>query len=104
MKTIIVSLAVGLVLALSLATGSIGCGGNGNTGGNGGGGGGGGGAAGGGGGGGGMGGADMGFACVATPMSGSDFLNSCAPATVNQVEITPFFPTLAPNGTLPALQ
>jgi hypothetical protein len=103
-KKIILSLTVGLMLALSFATGSIGCGGgNGNNGGSGGGGGGGA-AGGGGGGGGGSGDADMGFVCVASPISGDDFLNGCPPATVDKVEIAPFYPTLAPGGVLPALQ
>jgi hypothetical protein len=99
-KKIILSLAVGLTLALSAAAGTIGCGGGGNGGS---GGGGGGGTAGGGGGGGG-GDADMGFVCVANPMMGDEFLNGCAPATVDKVEISPFYPTLAPAGVLPALQ
>jgi hypothetical protein len=102
-KKIILSLAVCLMLAVSLATGTVGCGGSNNNGGSGGGGGGGS-AGGGGGGGGGTGGGDMGFACVASPMSGDDFLNGCPPATVDKVEISPFYPTLAPNGVLPALQ
>ena len=102
MKKIILGLTVGLMLALSLATGSVGCGGS-NNGGSGGGGGGGT-AGGGGGGGGGTGDVDMGFVCVASPMSGDDFLNSCAPATVDKVELSPFYPTLAPAGVLPALQ
>jgi hypothetical protein len=102
-KKIILSLAVCLMLAVSFTVGSVGCGGNGNNGGSGGGGGGGS-AGGGGGGGGGTGGGDMGFACVASPMSGDDFLNGCAPATVDKVEISPFYPTLAPGGVLPALQ
>jgi hypothetical protein len=102
-KKIILSLAVGLTLALSAAVGTVGCGGSGNNGGSGGGGGGGA-AGGGGGGGGGAGDVDMGFVCVASPMSGDDFLNGCAPATVDKVEITPTYPTLAPGGVLPALQ
>jgi hypothetical protein len=102
-KKIILSLAVGLMLALCFTAGSIGCGGSNNNGGSGGGGGGG--TAGGGGGGGGGGNdVDMGFVCVASPMTGDDFLNSCAPATVDKVEIAPFYPTLAPGGVLPALQ
>jgi hypothetical protein len=103
-KKIILSLAVGLMFALSMASGSIGCGGDNNNGGSGGGGGGG--AAGGGGGGGGgtNDNADMAFVCVASPMMGDDFLNGCAPATVDKVDITPFYPTLAPGGVLPSLQ
>jgi hypothetical protein len=46
----------------------------------------------------------MGFVCVANPTTGDDFLNGCAPATVDKVEIAPFYPTLAPGGVLPALQ
>ena len=103
-KKIILSLAVGLMLALSFATGSVGCGGSGNNGGSGGSGGGGAAGGGGGGGGGGSGSPDMAFACVASPMMGDDFLNSCPPATVDKVEISPFYPTLAPGGVLPALQ
>jgi hypothetical protein len=102
-KKIVLSLAVGLMLALSFATGSVGCGGSGNNGGSGGGGGGGA-AGGGGGGGGGTSDPDMGFVCVANPTMGDDFLNGCAPATVDKVEIAPFYPSLAPGGVLPALQ
>ena len=103
-KKIILSLAVGLMLALSFATSSVGCGGSNNNGGSGGGGGGGAAGGGGGGGGGGTTSPDMAFVCVANPMSGDDFLNGCAPATVDKVDITPFYPTLAPGGVLPALQ
>jgi hypothetical protein len=46
---------------------------------------------------------DMSCPCVANPMMGDDFLNSCAPASVQSVPITPFYPTLAPNGVLPPL-
>ncbi|MCU1282036.1 MAG: hypothetical protein JWM53_5582 [bacterium] len=102
-KKIILGLTVGLMLALSIATGSIGCGGSSNNGGSGGGGGGGT-AGGGGGGGGGTTDVDMGFVCVASPMTGDELLNGCAPATVDKVEISPFYPTLAPGGVLPALQ
>jgi hypothetical protein len=49
-------------------------------------------------------GADMSFVCVADPMMGDDFLNGCAPDSVQKVDITPFYPTLAPNGQLPPLQ
>lgn len=49
------------------------------------------------------GGADMSFVCVQDPTSGDDFLNSCAPASVQFVDITPFYPTLAPGGVLPSL-
>jgi hypothetical protein len=96
-KKIILSLVVGLVLAASAVTGTIGCGDGGN-GGNGGGGGGG--SAGGGGG------AppDMAWACTADPMTSEEILNGCAPATVDTVMINPFWPTLAPNGVLPPLQ
>src|SRR5690242_7157559 len=55
-------------------------------------------------GGGGGGNGDMavaGFQCVTTPVSNNDFLNSCAPASVDKVEIVPEFPTLAPAGVLP---
>lgn len=100
-KNIIASLALALVLAASAAGTIIGCGGSGNNGGSGGGGGGG--TAGGGGGGGGTGNADMAFVCVQNPMTNDDFLNSCAPAGVDSVTIDPFYPSLAPNGTLPAL-
>src|SRR3954470_19765237 len=57
--------------------------------------------------GGGGGGGDMAvpaFQCVMTPASNDDFLNSCAPASVDKVEIAPEFPTLAPKGQLPQLQ
>ena len=50
------------------------------------------------------GGADMSFVCNSSPMMGDDFLNSCAPASVQFVDITPFYPSLAPNGQLPPLQ
>ncbi len=46
---------------------------------------------------------DMSFVCVMNPMTNDDFLNSCAPASVAFVDITPFYPTLAPNGVLPSL-
>jgi len=46
---------------------------------------------------------DMSFVCVMNPMSDPDFLNGCAPATVQSVDITPFYPTLAPGGVLPPL-
>ena len=98
-KTIIASLALGLVLAASAAGSIIGCGGS-NNGGAGGAGGGG---TGGGGGGGSMGNPDMAFVCVQNPMTNDDFLNSCAPAGVDSVNIDPFYPSLAPNGQLPAL-
>jgi hypothetical protein len=97
-KKIIASLALGMVLAASAAGSIIGCGGNGNNGGSGGTGGGG-----SGGGGGGMGNADMSFVCVPNPMTNDDFLNSCAPAGVDSVNIDPFYPTLAPGGQLPTL-
>ncbi len=42
-------------------------------------------------------------ACVTNPMTTVDFLNSCHSASVDQVDITPFYPTLAPGGVLPAL-
>lgn len=100
-KNIIASLALGLVLAASAAGSIIGCGGSNNNGGSGGGGGGG--TAGSGGGGGGMGNADMAFVCVQNPMTNDDFLNSCAPAGVDSVNIDPFYPSLAPNGQLPQL-
>ncbi len=101
-KNIIASLALGLVLAASAAGSIIGCGGSNNNGGSGGGGGGG--TAGSGGGGGGStGNADMAFVCVQNPMTNDDFLNSCAPAGVDSVTIDPFYPSLAPNGQLPAL-
>jgi hypothetical protein len=45
-----------------------------------------------------------GFQCVTTPVSSDDFLNSCAPASVDKVEIVPEFPTLAPAGVLPQIQ
>ncbi len=48
--------------------------------------------------------ADMAFACVTNPTMGNDFLNSCAPASVDFVDIQPFYPTLAPGGQLPSLQ
>jgi hypothetical protein len=109
-KKIILGLVAGLTLSL---TAIVGCGGSSNNNNNGGGGGsaGGGGTAGGGGGGGGGGGAggggtsspDMGFQCVTNPVSSSDFLNSCPEATVSNVDIEPFYPTLAPNGVLPSL-
>ncbi|HEY1587672.1 MAG TPA: hypothetical protein VGH63_18365, partial [Polyangia bacterium] len=57
----------------------------------------------GGGGGGGTANADMSFVCVQNPMTNDDFLNSCAPAGVDSVNIDPFYPTLAPGGQLPTL-
>jgi hypothetical protein len=97
-----------IALCLAFAAGStllvaaaVGCDSNGNTGGGGGSGGSGG--SGGGGGGGGGGNPDMGFQCVMNPMTDPDFLNSCAPASVQSVDITPFYPALAPNGQLPSL-
>jgi hypothetical protein len=92
MNKTILSLVGGLVLSLAM----IGCGGNGNNGADGGGG------SGGSGGGGGT--PDMGFVCVKTPSSDTDFLNSCPPTGVDKIVISPTFPTLAPNGTLPALK
>ena len=47
---------------------------------------------------------DMAFVCVTNPVTSSDFLNSCPEATVSNVDIEPFYPALAPGGTLPALQ
>jgi hypothetical protein len=99
-KKIIASLAIALTIAISGVASTVGCGGSGNGGS---GGGGGGGTAGGGGGGGG-GTPDMAFVCSQNPTSDPDFLNSCAPAGVDTVEIDPFFPTLAPGGTLPPIQ
>jgi hypothetical protein len=46
---------------------------------------------------------DMSFVCFDNPTTNDELLNSCAPATVDKVDIVPFFPTLAPNGQLPAL-
>lgn len=94
----ILSLAAGLLMSATV----IGCGGNGNNGGNGGTGGTGGGGSGGSGGGGGT--PDMGFACVKSPATDTDFLNSCPPSGDYKVVISPQFPTLAPNGVLPQLQ
>lgn len=95
-KNIIASLALGLVFAASAAGSIIGCGGgnNGGSGGTGGG---------GAGGGGGNGNADMSFVCAKNPTTNDEFLNSCAPAGVDSVNIDPFYPSLAPNGQLPAL-
>lgn len=104
-KKMIVGLAGGLVLAVFSLTSTVaGCGGNNNNGGSGGGGGGGSAGGGGGGGGGSMGTPDMAFVCVQSPMSDPDYLNGCAPAGVDSVDITPFFPSLAPNGQLPPIQ
>jgi hypothetical protein len=47
---------------------------------------------------------DMSFVCSTMPMDNLSFLNSCAPASVNFVDIDPFYPTLAPGGVLPPLQ
>jgi hypothetical protein len=85
-KKIILSLAAGLALSLTV----IGCGNSAKGGSD---------MANGGGGGS----PDMGFACVQNPTAGTDFLNGCPPAGVDKVEITPQFPSLAPNGTLPTL-
>jgi hypothetical protein len=101
-KKIIASLAIALAIAVSGVASTVGCGGSGNNGGSGGGGGGG--SAGGGGGGGGGSSPDMAFVCVQNPTSDPDFLNSCPPAGVDSVDIDPFFPTLAPGGTLPPIQ
>ena len=47
---------------------------------------------------------DMGAGgCAMTSTDNASFLNSCAPATVDFVEIQPTYPSLAPNGVLPAL-
>jgi hypothetical protein len=46
---------------------------------------------------------DMAFVCVMNPVTNDDFLNSCAPASVDQIDIMPFYPSQAPNGVLPAL-
>ena len=96
-KNIIASLALGLVLAASAAGSIIGCGGgnNGGSGGTGGGG--------SGGGGGGNGTAGLSFVCAQNPTTNDELLNSCAPAGVDSVNIDPFYPSLAPNGQLPAL-
>ena len=93
MKKIIASLALGLVLATAGASAIIGCGGNGNNGGSGG----------TGGGGGTSGNADMAFVCVPNPTSDPDFLNGCAPAGVDSVDIDPFYPAMAPGGVLPPI-
>ena len=93
-KKIIASLAIALAIAVSGVASTVGCGGSGNNGGSGG----------GGGGGGGGSSPDMAFVCVQNPTSDPDFLNSCAPAGVDSVDIDPFFPTLAPGGTLPPIQ
>ena len=102
-KKIIASLAIALAIGVSGVVSTVGCGGSGNNGGSGGGGGGGS-AGGGGGGGGGSGSPDMSFVCVPNPTSDPDFLNGCAPAGVDSVDIDPFFPALAPGGVLPAIQ
>jgi hypothetical protein len=49
------------------------------------------------------GGADMAFVCSQNPTNNAELLNSCAPASVDKVDIVPFYPSLAPNGVLPAL-
>ncbi|HZS39551.1 MAG TPA: hypothetical protein VFF06_22120 [Polyangia bacterium] len=46
---------------------------------------------------------DMAFVCSANPMTNDELLNSCAPASVDHVDITPFYPAMAPNGVLPSL-
>ncbi len=46
---------------------------------------------------------DMAPSCVMTPMTTTDFLNSCHSAAIDRVDITPFYPALAPAGVLPAL-
>jgi hypothetical protein len=48
------------------------------------------------------GGGDGGVSCFSgTPMTNEDFLNACT--TPDGVDITPFYPTNAPNGVLPTL-
>jgi hypothetical protein len=45
---------------------------------------------------------DMSFVCFSgTPMTDTQFLNACTTAASDNV--TPFYPTLAPNGVLPSL-
>lgn len=46
---------------------------------------------------------DMSPAACPTPTDNLSFLDSCAPATVDFVDIMPEYPTLAPGGVLPAL-
>ncbi len=55
-------------------------------------------------GGGDMGGGDMGQACVTNPMTSVELLNACTTAqTGDPAKDAPYFPSLAPNGTLPPL-
>jgi hypothetical protein len=43
--------------------------------------------------------------CVTSPMSATDVLNACTTAqTGDPAKDYPYFPTLAPGGTLPPLQ
>jgi hypothetical protein len=37
-------------------------------------------------------------------MMGDEFLNGCAPGSVQFIDISPFYPSLAPSGQLPPLQ
>jgi hypothetical protein len=46
---------------------------------------------------------DMGASCSMNPMTNDELLNGCTTAAIDHVDITPFYPTLAPNGQLPAL-
>jgi hypothetical protein len=47
---------------------------------------------------------DMAPSCFDNPMTNDQLLNSCTTAAIDKVDITPFYPTLAPNGQLPTLQ
>lgn len=78
-----------VVLMTLVALVVAGCGGNGNNGGD-------------MGGGGGGGGSDMaGGGCVSNPMTHLEIINACTDS--QSVDITPFYPSAAPNGMLPAL-
>src|SRR5262245_61183070 len=46
---------------------------------------------------------DMVCACNSNPMDNVGFLNSCAPPSVDFVDIVPHYPANAPNGMLPQL-
>jgi hypothetical protein len=81
--------AFALVCVLALAVTISGCGGENGGGG------------GAGGGGGGGGGGDTTTGCSMNPMTHEEIINACTDA--QSVDIAPFFPASAPNGTLPAL-
>ena len=80
--------AFAMVCLVALSMTVSGCGGNGGNGG-------------GAGSGGGGGGGGSGETCSMNPMTHEEIINACTDA--QSVDINPFFPAAAPNGTLPSL-